>query len=392
MLFRRPYRGATLQPSKALRLTFSSPSRALALPQAAPARSVHQLLIEARKAEGFGKPLAAALMQALARVLPLSAGLFDRIEHWPGDLASDGVIFRLNAGLHALALAGKAGALGQLYGVEGPAAMLPPDRLDHALARVLDEHAAHLLGWLAHPTQTNEVARAAGLVAALLELGRDRALPCEVLELGASAGLNLNLSHYAVRLGATEACAPHSTVMLQPEWRGGEVRPAPLTIARAQGVDLHPLDVADARDRQSLKAYVWPGETARAARLEAAVAIARRAPPLVEAGLASAWLTRQLAAPQPAGVRRVVFHSMVLQYATAPERMAIDAAFALAAVRASPDHPLARVSIEWRGDRQAVELRIAEWDGRSRQGDARLAAICHPYGEWIDWRGLGARP
>ena len=357
----------------------------LAAPLATPLRSVRQLLIEARKAEGFGKPLAAALMQGLARVMPGGGPVFERIEQWPGDLASDGVIFRLNAGLHALALEGRAGALEALY-CEGR--QLPPVRLDAVLAMVLDAEADTLLGWLSHPTQTNEVARAAGLAAALLALGEVGAMPCELLELGASAGLNLNLAHYAVRLGDVAACAPASPVMLAPDWRGAAVPAGRVSITAARGVDLHPLDIADPADRQSLAAYVWPGETARAERLRAALGIAEAHPPQVDTGLASAWLLRRFAQPQDEGVRRVVFHSMVLQYASDHERAAIDHAFALAGARAEPDRPLARVSIEWRADRRAVELRVTRWDGAAHRGTPHLAAICHPYGEWIEWRGL----
>ncbi len=348
-------------------------------------RAVRQLQIEAAKAHGFGKPRAAALMEALARVLPQAGAVFAAIEEWPCDLASDGVIFRLNAGLHALAMAGESGVLAALY---GESAMPPPAALDAALERVLAQRAEALLGWLSHPTQTNEVARVAGLVAALLELGRKDALPCEVLELGASAGLNLNLAHYGVRLGDVTACAAASAVMLAPEWRGRDVPAGPLAITSARGVDLHPLDVSDEEDRRSLQAYVWPGESARAARLDAAIGIALAHPPRVDTGLASAWLLQRFAEPQPAGTRRVVFHSMVLQYASPAEREAIDLAFALAGARAEPDRPLARVSIEWRADRGAVELRIAQWDGAGHRGESRLAALCHPYGEWIDWRGL----
>jgi hypothetical protein len=355
---------------------------------AAPPRSVNQLVIEARKAAEFGKPLAASLMQALARVLPQARPLFDTIENWPGDLASDGVIFRLNAGLHAIAMAGRAGPLARLYGVEGPPEAVPPGELDTALLAVLVREAQELHGWLSHPTQTNEVARVAGLVAALLELGREQALPCEVLELGASAGLNLNFPHYAVRLGSQAACAHDSAVTLVPEWRGRAVPAGSLDIRATRGVDLHPLDVGNRAHRGSLRAYVWPGETARAARLEAAIGIARRCPPKVEAGLASDWLSYRLAAPQPEGVRRAVFHSMVLQYADAAERAAIDAAFARAGALATRNRPLARISIEWGPDRRAVELRIARWDGASLQGEPHLAAVCHPYGEWIDWYGL----
>jgi hypothetical protein len=349
-------------------------------------RTLRQLHVEAAKAEGFGKPLTAALMLALGRVLPDATRVFAAIENWPGDLASDGVIFRLNAGLHALALEGcEPGVLRALY---EDGAMPCSAALDAALAEALDVHASALLGWLSHPTQTNEVARVAGLVAALIEVGRSDGLPCEVLELGASAGLNLNAAHYAVRLGGLAACAPASAVTLAPEWRGTPLTPGPLCIAAARGVDLHPLDVTCADDRRSLAAYVWPGEAARAERLAAAIGIAAAHPPQVDSGLASAWLLRRFAEPQTPGVRRVVFHSMVLQYADAAERAAIDTAFALAGARAEPDRPLARVSIEWRADRGAVELRIAQWNGAAHRGESRIVAHCHPYGEWIDWRGL----
>jgi len=348
-------------------------------------RAVRQLRIEAAKAEGFGKPLTAALMQALARVLPGARTVFAVMEGWPGDLASDGVIFRLNAGLHALALEGRAPGLDALYG-EGW--LLPPALLDRALSAVLEAEAEALLDWLSHPTQTNEALRAAGLVAALIELGRADGLPCEVLELGASAGLNLNFPRHRVQLGALAAGAARSTVTLAPEWRGRVLAQGPLKVVAARGVDLHPLDVTSAADRRSLAAYVWPGETARARRLAAAIAIAANHPPKVDTGRASAWLARQLAEPQPCGTRRVVFHSMVLQYADSAERAAINAALATAGAQASPDRPLARVGIEWRGDRGAVELRIAQWDGARESGESRIAAHCHPYGEWIDWHGI----
>lgn len=373
-------------------LSFQFNPDTLALPRptgagAALPRAVRQLRIEAAKAHGFAKPRAAALMAALSRVLPQTGGaVFAAIEAWPGDLASDGVIFRLNAGLHALARGGREpGVLGALYrGGTMPSSYA----LEAALARALDVHAGELLGWLAHPTQTNEVARVVGLVSALLELGRARTLPCEVFELGASAGLNLNFPRYAVRLGKVNACAPASAVTLAPGWRGGAAPGGSLRVTSARGVDLHPLDVAQADDREQLAAYLWPGETTRAARLAAAIGIAEAHPPQVDTGLASAWLLRQFAEPQAAGVRRVVFHSMVLQYADDHERAAINHAFALAGARAEPDRPLARVSIEWRADRAAVELRIAQWDGAGERGEARLAALCHPYGEWIEWRGL----
>lgn len=362
--------------------------RPFADPRPGDGRAAAQLRIEAAKAAAFGKPLAAALMTALARVLPAVPSLHAHVEDWPGDLAADGVAFRLNAGLHALALGGEAPELADLYAGRSNALPPPPDRLDRILARVLADHARSLTAWLAHPTQTNEVARVAGLVAALLELGRDNPLPCEVLELGASGGLNLNLAHYGFRLGGRTLGDPRCPLFIAPDWRGRAAAAGPLAIAGARGVDLHPLDARDPDHRRRLESYVWPGEAQRSARLAAALGIAQVHPPVVEEGRASRWLARELARPQPAGVRRVVFHSMVLQYADAAERGGIEAALAAAGAAATRDRPLARVGIEWRADRACVELRITRHDGSGEDGIAHLAAICHPYGEWFDWRGI----
>jgi hypothetical protein len=163
----------------------------------------------------------------------------------------------------------------------------------------------------------------------------------------------------------------------------------PIEVTRACGVDLSPLDPACPEDCARLEAYVWPGERARSRRLAEALGLALAHPPQVARGHAGEWLETMLAAPQPAGVRRAVFHSMVMQYAGTPERARIEAAFAAAGARASTDRPLVRVGMEWRPDRAAVELTVTTWDGSLASPPARLAAHCHPYGEWIEWNGLG---
>lgn len=355
-------------------------------------RIAHQLTVEAAKAEGLGKPLPALLMHALARTVPQAGEMARLLGAWPGDLAADAVTFRLSAGLHALARSGRAPGLTFLYSDEGDATLPDAATLDHALLSALETHSTALGQWLAHPTQTNEVARVAGLVAVLMTLEERQPIPCpmlcEVLELGSSAGLNLNFPHYACRVGARVAMTQGSPVELTPEWRGQMPPVRDVAVLRTLGVDLNPLDPASPEDCARLEAYVWPGERARARRLAAALGLARRHPPRVSQGHASAWLMGELAKPQPPGVRRVVFHSMVMQYADPFERAAIDAGLAAAGARAGPANPLVRVGMEWRADRRAVELRVTTWDGGANAGEARLAALCHPYGEWIEWLGL----
>ena len=57
----------------------------------------------------------------------------------------------------------------------------------------------------------------------------------------------------------------------------------PEVVARV-GVDLDPLDVTDADDARWLRACLWPDQPERAARLEAEMALAATAPPLLLQG------------------------------------------------------------------------------------------------------------
>ena len=351
-------------------------------------RGEAQLLLEAAKAQRFGKHFVASLLESLARTLWQAPALVRVIEDWPGDLANAGVIFRLNAGLHALARSGRFPDLQAIYAGAEAATASDPLELDEALTVVLHYAEDDLLLWLTGPTQTNEVARIAGLTAALMELSAARDMPCSLLELGSSAGLNLNLAHYDLRIGTLRAGDPASDVVIAPEWLGRTPRPGQLAIARAEGVDVSPLNVAKPGDAERLHAYIWPGERARSERLRAAIALARRHPPRVEQGSAGLWLASRLAAPQATGQRRVVFHSMLLQYLPEAERLSIERLLSAAGARAETDRPLARVGLEWNEDRSAVEVHVTEWDGGPRSGRPQLAARCHPYAEWFEWLGL----
>jgi hypothetical protein len=250
----------------------------------------------------------------------------------------------------------------------------------------------NLLLWLTGPTQTNEVARVAALAAALAELSAESALPCSLIELGASAGLNLNLAHYDICMGGHRVGDPTSDVRIAPRWSGRAPLPGRLLINRAVGVDISPINVARAADSERLHAYIWPGEHARTERLRAAIALTRHRGPVVEQGRAGIWLGKQLAAPQSSQERRVVFHSMVLQYMTTAERQQIDRLMAAAGAEASAERPLVRVGLEWNEDRSEVEVRVTQWNGRPGSGRTRLAARCHPYAEWFEWLGLAPGP
>lgn len=355
-----------------------------------PPRAIVQLAIEADKARAFGKLFAASVLDGLTRTLWAAPAIMRTIEAWPGDLASAGVIFRLNAGVHALARSGRFPILRQIYLAAQAQDVPDPLMLDIALTQALALGEEELHAWLQGPTQTNEVARVAGLAAVLAELSARRPMRCRMLELGASAGLNLNLPHYDLTLGTLRMGTAGSPVRIAPRWSGPSPACGELTITRLSGVDLCPLDVSRAEDAERLHAYVWPGEPARSERLGAAIAIARSHRPPVERGRAAQWLERELAADRPADEAIVVFHSMVLQYMPPEERARIDELLTRVAAAATPPAPLVRIGTEWNADRSAVEVRVTCWDGGAGSGATTLAARCTPYAEAFEWLGLGS--
>src|SRR4029079_13903824 len=107
------------------------------------------------------------------------------------------------------------------------------------------DHRDDIAAFIAHPPQTNEVGRSAILMPGYAEIARRTGLPLRVLELGASAGLNLNWDRYAYRYGEHFVGARNAPLTVSAEWRGpwsgvSEVPP----VAERRGCDRSPIDLA----------------------------------------------------------------------------------------------------------------------------------------------------
>ena len=335
-----------------------------------------ELARQADRCRAMGSPFIANILDAADRQLFLAPLTAAALRNWPGDLAAAAVALRVNGALHALARRGSPRYLAALYRREH-------DDFDGAVAVALSQSDQFIADWIRHPTQTNEVARAAAIMSALMVAPLTRTMPFELLELGSSCGLNLNLDRYDYRLGPVRAGDPSSIVRIAPEWRGPPPPVRPVSIAAARGVDLQPLFASDAAHRERLLSFVWADQSARSKRLEGALQIATEQPPRVDQGHAATWLAERLAEPQETGRCRAVVHTMVLQYLTAGERQHISAMMAIAGDKASPDRPLIWIGFEWTLDRRAVELRLTSWP----TGNSVVLATCHPYGDWLEWRG-----
>jgi len=329
-------------------------------------------------AEKLESPFMARLTAAIGAGLDRSSEVGRRILDWPGrpDAGADNVTLRLCGGLHALVRSGAAPALADCY----PPNPTPDEAgLWLAVNSALHDHEAALLPWLDSAPQTNEVGRSAVLMAGLLAVADRFGRPVELLELGASAGLNMLLDQYRYDLGGLVAGNASSSLHLAPEWRGRPPPEARVSVAARAGVDLRPMDVR--RDGERLLAYVWPDQPARLRQLEAALAIARESPPRVEQSDAADWLEAKLAEPVEPGHSRVVLHSIAYQYFPTETQQRIRAMIETAGAGASEETPLAWLRFEFLAADGKSSLRLRTWPG----GEDRLLAWAHPHGKWVRW-------
>jgi hypothetical protein len=132
-------------------------------------------------------------------------------------------------------------------------------------------------------TQTNEVGRCAVVMPVLATLNNECG-PLDLVELGASAGLLLNLDRYAYRYQTgdhTVTVTPEVTMSPSLELvcgiRGPVELPSRLPeIASRLGIDPLPVDVDDPAATRWLQACVWPDQWDRLERLRTALDLARQ--------------------------------------------------------------------------------------------------------------------
>lgn len=337
-------------------------------------------LHQAEASAGLGSLFTATLCGMLPDILDETTATGSRIARWAGDPRADALALRLCGGLHRLVLTDADPALAALY----PPHATEPDDLRAALPSIIRRNDAALSASLDSPPQTNEVARSAMLLPGFLVLARRFALPMEVCEIGASAGLNLQFDRFRYTYGSAAWGDAASTVHLQPEVRGD---PPPLdgtlTIRDRGGCDIAPIDCTDPDQRLRLRSYVWADQRERLARLDAALGMAVRHPAPIERADAGAHVERRLAARRP-GTLFVVFHSIMWQYMPKATRETITGMLADAGVTATAEAPLARLRMEPLDPKQPhATLSLATWPG----GATERLARCDYHGRWIEWLG-----
>jgi len=240
--------------------------------------------------------------------------------------------------------------------------------------------------------QTNEVGRCAALVLCLASVAVRSGRPLAVLEVGASAGLNLGFDRYRYVLGDTRFGPADADVVLTPQIAGASIPPIDLPeVVWRRGLDRSPVDVTDPDAVRWLRACIWPEQSWRRELFDRAVATNGADPPEILTGDAVTDLSLAVEGA-PADAALCVMHSAVLPYL--PDRRAFFAALGeLAAARAVwwvsgesaglvkglPDPPTSTEGIAFHYGVRPMGVDAA----------SRLIARGGPHGAWVEWLDVG---
>lgn len=250
-------------------------------------------------------------------------------------------------------------------------------------------------------TQTNEVGRCSVLLPALAAIGATADRPLWLLELGASAGLNLLLDHYAYDYDdGTQAGDRRSAVRLWSEIRHGRLPDLSLPpVAGRTGLDRHPVDPRGEAPARWLLACQWPDHLERFTRLLGALEQARlgaETPTLLCADMVSDL--ERVVAGVPEDVHLCLMHTWAAAYLSAERQLDLVAAIARVAQERPltwlfaeepyevPSLPLPRAVGGQRIKGATAVVEVA-WAGTTRR--LRRLADAHHHGRWLHWWGDG---
>jgi len=288
-------------------------------------------------------PLYASLLESAADDLELEGPVWGVLQGFEKEPGSAALALRLMGAIHRLVLDDTLPDLARHYPSTGgdgdPSTAWPLFR-----QAVLDQ-GPKIRAVLASGCQTNEVGRSAALVGGFLEVAHRTGMPLRILEIGASAGLNLRWDRY--RYESTEGAwgDPTSPVRFMHSFVVSPPMSRQATVVERKGCDLHPIDPASDAGALTLRSFIWADQLGRLALLDGAIEIAREMPVEIVQTDAADFLERELSR-QAQDVATVVFHSVFLQYVDEAGRRRIDDLIAGAQRSARPDAPVSHLRLE----------------------------------------------
>jgi hypothetical protein len=243
--------------------------------------------------------------------------------------------------------------------------------------------------------QTNDCGRSALIAPGLTWLAPRFGGRFSLIDVGASAGLNLLCDNYRIDYGSFGATGPSdSPVAIHCRVAGGEPPIAdrlPTFVTRV-GIDRSPIDLTDPTDVRWLLACVWP-DSGRLERTAASIELAQLSPPRVIAADANAALPDVLTS-LPTGVAAVIVTTWAFAYFSLEDRQE----FIALLDAASRQRPIAWLSAEGPGTVEPLSEATAAhpdpsgsdvlgavlFNGGSHR--AEFLGLVGAHGAWIDWQ------
>jgi hypothetical protein len=265
----------------------------------------------------LGSPFYASLLESAAADLEIGGPVLDALSGFDNETEWSVLALRLMGAVHRLVLQGRLPQLEPHYpsvGGDGDAAVAWP-----LFRGALREHGPEIRRSIGRGCQTNEVGRCAALLGGFLEVSHRSGLPLRLLEIGASAGLNLRWDCYRYETGKSGEPGEagwgdeHSAVRFVNFFDVPPSLDRSAEVVERRGCDLEPIDPTTDEGALLLRSFIWADQLGRLSLLDGAISVAQDVPAVVERLDAASFLERELAAPRT-GMATVVYHSVFIQY------------------------------------------------------------------------------
>lgn len=332
----------------------------------------------------LGSPLYSDLLSKCADAHEKGGALRVLLQPHEDDPEDSALPLRLMGSVHRLVLEGSANELARFYPSAG-------GRVDlggawSAFVSTVEQHGPVLKQLIKNPVQTNDVGRSGSLLGGFSVIAERTRLPLRLLEIGASAGLNLCWDHYRYDWSTGGWGNVSSAVHVKDVFMGeAPFIPPVIDVAERTGCDLSPIDIRSHAGRSILLSFIWPDQQDRIERSNAAMQVASAVPFVVQRANGEDWLPDRLAKPF-GGVTTVVYHSLVWQYLSESERHNIARTIEEAGRRASEHAPLAWLKME--PSNNGLEIRLRIFPGFEEQ----VLATTRPHAPSVRWRGHADPP
>lgn len=337
------------------------------------------LRLQAGQCRALGAAFTAEVIEAAADDFAAGGAFATCVDGWTGDPVAAALGLRLAGALHFLAAAEPETPLGAAYRELGRG--WTREALRPLVAEAARANDPLMRDFVSHAVQTNEVRRAAALLGGFLEVAKTTGLPIDLYEIGASAGLLLNWDRY--RYDFAQFGWGEGELTISSEWKGDRPDwPSSVEIGKRLGCDIAPIAYADSEAVKRAASYIWAEQADRRERFLAAIAVARKLKPEIEAADAGDWLHERLRS-RPENRTTIVYQSVMAQYLSKETRKMVKHALGNCAQMASATRPLAWLRFEPDEGGVNFSVDVTMWPG----GTSRRLAYAHPHGAWVEWLG-----